>query len=556
MRPNPLARWTVLAGLPVLAGSILGCFRDPSVEKMKCLSECPSGYTCTIVDGVGRCCKPGDPSCGYRDAAAGETGVPGPIDASAIDALAGLDGTAGGLGEVSAEAGAATHVDLAVDSAGDGAADRPLGVDEGTDASNPEADVPLRDDVGPSTSDTGSDVPQATALDGPLGGAPGTGGATGAGGQTSAGGAGGGTTVGSGGSLGTGGLVGSGGAGTGGAVTGTGGAGTGGAVTGTGGAGTGGAVTGTGGAGTGGAVTGTGGAGTGGALTCPADRTCVASPPAGWSALGWLSTNPSTACGSGLTATSLYDAALRPTPQPAVCQCTCGSPVPRCTARLYCHASYCWDLTGKDWTINDQCFGLIPPAGGGASANQYSCGAQHLLASATCSALGQQTLPPYTWNPNAVTCTEDSSSASSCGAGHVCAATPPAGAAGPCVVAAGDVACPGAPYTERTVLHRQFVDARGCAFSCSCTNATASCSCTGTGGCGIALKESCSGSTFGTIPVINACQGVTGPAGAESWGSMLYGYTATATSECTPAGSGAATGNVSATEPQTICCMP
>jgi hypothetical protein len=71
----------------------------------------------------------------------------------------------------------------------------------------------------------------------------------------------------------------------------------------------------------------------------------------------------------------------------------------------------------------------------------------------------------------------------------------------------------------------------------------------------VVLAQSCNGSTFATIPVVNACQGVSAPGGLSTWGATLVGYTATVTTGCTPGGSGAPTGGLAVTEPQTVCCM-
>jgi hypothetical protein len=250
-------------------------------------------------------------------------------------------------------------------------------------------------------------------------------------------------------------------------------------------------------------------------------------------------------------ATKLYDSASQPRPPAATCTCTCGNPITHCATGLYCATQplSCWDLNGKSYQVNEACMAITPPGSGA-----QSCGAQNIFATAACAPLGQQTLPPFEWAPNVVTCGEKVAAAAACGAGRVCAVRPPGTAVGPCVVAPGEIACPNSTYLQRSVLFTRFTDTRGCAFSCSCTDAKASCSCT-TSGCGVILAQSCNGSTFATIPVVNSCQGVAVPGSAATWGAMLFGYTPTVITGCTPGGSSAPTGGLAVIEPQTVCCM-
>jgi hypothetical protein len=104
------------------------------------------------------------------------------------------------------------------------------------------------------------------------------------------------------------------------------------------------------------------------------------------------------------------------------------------------------------------------------------------------------------------------SSAGACEYGETCTATPSAEfEESQCIWMAGDVACPGAHYTDRTLVFGALADDRDCG-ECSCAAPVGACDdglaamslIPGCDGSGIALWEASPGDCFGEIPIESA----------------------------------------------------
>ncbi len=160
---------------------------------------------------------------------------------------------------------------------------------------------------------------------------------------------------------------------------------------------------------------------------------------------------------------------------------------------------------------------------------------------------GTPTLPPPMWQGAAAICSPASFGAG-CGTG-TCA--PPAAAplsSGLCVYQSGDVPCPGAPYTDKTVLFGGAQDERSCA--CSCITPP----CGGT----INLYEdtTCTGAVLGSRNVPqNGCLTSGLDTNDGTLGGVYLPSPDPLQTQCqgTPP---IPTGQVNALNPTTICCEP
>jgi hypothetical protein len=112
-----------------------------------------------------------------------------------------------------------------------------------------------------------------------------------------------------------------------------------------------------------------------------------------------------------------------------------------------------------------------------------------------------------------------------------------------CIYAEGDYACPAGPFSERTLLHTDFEDTRGCT-DCSCTDPTGTCSGT------VRYQSACVGDLIGIYASgpVGTCQTMLTAPNAVLYQSQM-------TVSCQPEG-GAPEGQATPTNPITLCCMP
>ncbi len=277
------------------------------------------------------------------------------------------------------------------------------------------------------------------------------------------------------------------------------------------------------------------------------DFACVDPPPDGWTlgALAVVSAGDLIPdCGAGWPSSSEANAGL--SAPPAQCDCSCSSPTVTCTlaTTAYYDAFAChWaQLDLLTPTANGACDSLANVSG--ADATDGLDGHPVAVAIASCDpAEGTHTLPAVSWSDQGRLC-QGAGLGGGCDDSQVCvpSSTPPFDL---CISREGDHDCP-APYTEKTLRYGQVVDSRSCDCSCgqpgnaSCTASTEV----------WPSSSSCQGSPSTTVPNDGSCVSFEGPPMNGS-----FRYTATGTGEpCTP--SGQPTGEATAADLATLCCLP
>lgn len=280
--------------------------------------------------------------------------------------------------------------------------------------------------------------------------------------------------------------------------------------------------------------------------------TCVPAAPSGWAgpfALYSGSVSDAPACAAGLTSVLTANDALAP-PAPAscsacacanatgftcggitvtgnngACNCTTGNSSSFALNTCYqvSYGSFLCDSYNADWLR----IAPKPAAGGGCT---------------PVAAKPTVTKPPVSWGTAAVGCQLSVASQVDCPSGDVCVATSsPPFSPGLCVMKAGDLpACPGFPYTQRSVFYRSVSDSRDCA-ACGCGAPPATT-------CPTKVKSAAQGDCSDQ-PYVDA------PACVD-WASF-HNVSATATQptdvKCPPTG-GTAIGTATAADPVTVCC--
>ena len=148
------------------------------------------------------------------------------------------------------------------------------------------------------------------------------------------------------------------------------------------------------------------------------------------------------------------------------------------------------------------------------------------------------TIPPVAFDEEGVGCAAQQIVPIDCAAGNVCVPTPsPPFDPQLCVGMAGDVTCPGAPYSVKHVFQTKVDDTRGCS-ACGCT-----------------LHDA--GVTW-TAYISPTCGGV--PLGVGTSGCAIVtnfkAIRGTTTGSCAVTGPGSPTGGVTGATPYTVCCQP
>jgi len=334
--------------------------------------------------------------------------------------------------------------------------------------------------------------------------------------------------------------------------------------------GTGGATTGTGGAttsSTGGMTTGTGGAGVeqncvngldddnDGLTDCEdpdcSGFSCVPAPPAGWVGVAWLEASSApAACPPGLgDQLDLFDPADLVAPA-ASCSCACGVAAGvACGTHMRCDpsAAQC-AATGNMNGQSTSCGSNIPNVTFPAYCRADPPGAF----GGACAPTAAGAAPQWSWAMAARACGTQlggtcSDSASVC-------VPELAGAIGPCIRRAGDLACP-APYGKKTLYYdgQTVTDDRACNGSgCACGAPIGStCDC-GPQGCAVDLYgDAACGATQASVPTTAAC----GLVQSKPTAAKLVGVS-TVPGACPPSGAAQPTGTVTPTAPVTVCCVP
>ena len=272
---------------------------------------------------------------------------------------------------------------------------------------------------------------------------------------------------------------------------------------------------------------------------------CVAAP-AGWQGPVEIYEGPLPPACEAPYAGGEYDGHAAPLAfGPASCaSCTCGAPSgSSCSTRVTGYATS---------SCGGSSVGATLPAGACTDVRVLSGDrgvsvASGVAAGGSCAASGGGVTNrgAATWQAAGRACSLSATAAAGCAAGSTCAPTPRSPfLARFCVTQSGDVACPGAPFTDRHVYYAGSADTRGCT-SCAC-GAAAGVSCKGV--VQTFQQSGCSGSSQAMSPP-TACTSL--PNGTKS---ALY--SALPLGGACAASGGTPTGTVTLVGATTFCCSP
>ena len=279
-----------------------------------------------------------------------------------------------------------------------------------------------------------------------------------------------------------------------------------------------------------------------------AGYSCTDAPPTGWSGpvAFWEAMAMAPGCSGTYNGTATKGQAGL-SASPAMCGCTCSGPgnesCPTANGGVY-------DGNG---TCSVNCPGSVPVPSGGGCVN-FGCSAT--LASVlygkfgatggSCSANPTQSVPAVSWSTAARTCAWGlTNQQGGCGANKLCVTAPSSPFAGPCVMQAGDLACP-MGYPTKHIEYASVSDTRGCS-SCTCTLNAGTCN-----GSLIFYKSgNCQGGVVGTYGLGQPCTAVTNQGTASVASNASY-YVLPAGS-CAAQG-GQPQGSATPSSPTTICC--
>jgi hypothetical protein len=154
-------------------------------------------------------------------------------------------------------------------------------------------------------------------------------------------------------------------------------------------------------------------------------------------------------------------------------------------------------------------------------------------------------LPPAGWASAVRACNAVPQPAGSCPSGQTCMLAPPPGflQGKYCVLHDGDVSCPGVGFVDKHTYYGSFSDTRGCA-ACKCTFSDQGCDTTALR---VLINTDCTDAGV-VVSVPSACLDNGGGKRVQLLG------TPTPPAACIP--SGGPTGQVTPTDPTTICCTP
>jgi hypothetical protein len=290
---------------------------------------------------------------------------------------------------------------------------------------------------------------------------------------------------------------------------------------------------------------------------CKTGYVCAEAAPFGWLGLGWVDYQTGPMCVWPYQTQRLFEKSYLQW-QPDTCGCGCTQPSGvACTSTLSCEAGgtdcapisataavgKCTqiDLMGSGST-QDSCRATEPKPAGGACTR-------------TANVLAK---PAPTWPQTARACTMSHGGACP-GSPNTCVPVPPANLK-MCIARLGDYACPGgSSYTKKYVyFDGTYTDTRGCAVgTCSCGGPQGgACACMMPPGCRIVFHtdNACTvpGNVF--IPTNNVCTSFAWSGGNAS--VFLAGAGVANPGMCPWSGTATPTGEVYATQPITMCCVP
>jgi hypothetical protein len=161
-----------------------------------------------------------------------------------------------------------------------------------------------------------------------------------------------------------------------------------------------------------------------------------------------------------------------------------------------------------------------------------------------CGSNPSKTVPAISWGQSESVCSYNGvSDTGGCTNSDLCMQAPPSGAnAKACIWQNGDIACPGAPYTQKTVFYTSVDDQRNCG-TCTCTASAGTCDAQIT----VYNQPSCPGGGLLGIQSDGTCHQFNAY-------SAIAGAISTNPGTCGANGTGGPTGSASATGPVTVCC--
>jgi hypothetical protein len=285
---------------------------------------------------------------------------------------------------------------------------------------------------------------------------------------------------------------------------------------------------------------------------CGGSFVCAPVVPSGW--VGpfalYAGPNPSPVCGANFISAGL-DGHAGLTAPPDTCACGCGSATGvQCSSpalTFYASMATC--------TLGTTCAGVTLTEGACTRLDMStSCllGVFMSLPGSTpslgsCPGLGTTTAAPLAWTTNARACAvSQPTSPADCAAGSPCVPAPGAPyRAGLCIEQSGDVSCPAAGYTTKSLYYGGVDDTRGCS-GCTCGSVTGA-SCSGSVTQFMSADAGCSTAQI-TYPLGQTCDPLQQPADVRL--------------TLTPAGGSCApnpvtpTGSATPSKAMTFCCAP
>lgn len=285
-----------------------------------------------------------------------------------------------------------------------------------------------------------------------------------------------------------------------------------------------------------------------GPLACPLDtHACAPVAPDGWS--GPLAVRADTPdapmqdCPADYPLTEDVAFAGLSAP-PFVCDCDCAAPVGAGCSSVTLRRSVesdCSPVTATWEVLVDACLDI--PAQLGA----YWQAPTPDVDSGSCVAVPTVTPTDAAFAERLTLCGLSAYGPEVCDDGSACVPLPTAPLDGRiCIWQDGEHECPGdGPYTAASVYHRDRDDDRGCA-ACSCGDPDGTCG----GVVQLVSNNTCDEFLWGNVPTNNSCF----MAINQTVQAVRYDQTSV-TASCAPSAP-AATGEVVATGPITVCCLP
>src|SRR5512140_3675278 len=271
---------------------------------------------------------------------------------------------------------------------------------------------------------------------------------------------------------------------------------------------------------------------------------CVAPPPPGW--IGpvalWEGAGSPPACPSDYSA-QILDGHAAPNAPPAQCTCTCGAPT-----GVTCPAPVTANVFSSSNCGGQRCDAVTLAVGSCVNVQAGNCLNANGIEIATapqggsCTPQSTSTVPPLSWGAAARACEgQKPAEQGACSANEVCATLPPAPMGPrPCVLAQGDVACPGGPFQVKHLYFGGANDTRACP-ACACAAPSG-------GACAATLEVKC-GSNM-VVPLTPTCAVLGDPLNI-----LLKTAAVPDGGACTPSAA-APTGALTPTQPTTVCCIP